>query len=291
MSNPSPPSPPPQPAAPDYAQANATAINQDIETLPVRKQIEAASKLGQRVTVTIPEVRNQDGKVVTPAHDETYDFSGSGDLQQESATADSQAQDSLNIQNKYGPQFIQNARDQLQAADPEGFAARKQLFDKVTADLNSGYELTPDQERQTEQDIRGAQAARGNYLGSAPVSAESTVMADTRQKMYQQRLANVGSALAGTTPTAQFQSISGAQNGAAPYQPNLMAPGVGLNPNAGALGTQFALGEYNTQAGMYNAQLGYQANLYNTTSNQPNYWMQGAGMAVSALSSIASIAH
>ena len=63
--------------------------------------------------------------------------------------------------------------------------------------------------------------------------------------MRQQRLANAASFLSGTTPVAQFGQISGAQQGAAAFNPMGVQSGLTLNPNAGAQGQQFAMNTYN----------------------------------------------
>jgi hypothetical protein len=70
---------------------------------------------------------------------------------------------------------------------------------------------------------------------------------DAGFRMRQQRLANAASFLSGTTPVAQFGQISGAQQGAAAFNPMGVQSGLTLNPNAGAQGQQFAMNTYNQQ--------------------------------------------
>jgi hypothetical protein len=87
----------------------------------------------------------------------------------------------------------------------------------------------------------------------------------------QQDMANLSSFMSGQTPTAQFQQLSGAQQGAAPFVPG--TPGQTLNPNAGQQGAQFAQGVWNTQA--------------NIASQQANPWLQGLGLGLKAVGTVA----
>lgn len=114
--------------------------------------------------------------------------------------------------------------------------------------LGLGYDLGDDLTDQIQQGVRGAQAARGNLFGSAPVSEEAFAIGDAAVRLRQQRLGNAASFLQGVTPVAQFSQISGAQAGANPFNPMMPQQGVGINPNAGAQGTQFALGSYQQQS-------------------------------------------
>jgi hypothetical protein len=101
--------------------------------------------------------------------------------------------------------------------------------------------------REVTEAEQAAQTARGNVLGSGAAAAEALSTGDAAWRMRQQRLANAASFLSGTTPVAQFGQISGAQQGASPFNPMGIQSGVGLNPNAGAQGQQFAMNSYNQQ--------------------------------------------
>ena len=68
---------------------------------------------------------------------------------------------------------------------------------------------------------------------------------------------------------SQFSQLQGAQQGAAPFMPQPMQSGLGVNPNAGAQAMQFAAQNYGTQVrGM---------------ANQSNPWMTGLGFVGGAL--------
>lgn len=252
------PKPPPPP---DYAKANREGIIADVETLPIRRQIDIAARMGKSGTYTL------DGKQYS------YDFGGMSDLdyaaqQRDFArtTADQTAQDLLGVQQKYGTQFLETSREQLKASDPIGFAIRENMGKQVNRELALGGAASDDELRQVQQRVRGQQSRLGNTMGVAAGVQEVMGQTGYQQQRQQQRLANAGSFLSGTTPLSQFGQLRGAQAGAAPFQP-MNQTGIGVNPNAGAMGTQFALGRYGTQA-----------NIYQTQANQPNPWMQGLGL-------------
>lgn len=247
------------PDAPDYAAANREAIMADIETLPLRKQIEAAAKMGESITYIDPET----------GEEKTADFTGFGDtdqmmqeLEAQLSAADLIAKRTLEVQDKYGEQFIEARLKELEASDPEGFAIRKEMGSQALDELQLGYELPPGMESQITQAERAGQAARGNILGQSAGAAEALKVGDAAFRMRQQRLANAAAFLSGTTPAAQFGAISTAQAGAAPVITPGVQQGVGLNTGAGAQGAQYAMQAYGQQSA--NALNWYQNNPWTT---------------------------
>lgn len=232
------------PDSPDYAKATREGYLADIETLPLRKMIESAAKMGTKVTYKDPKT----GK------DVTADFTGYGDADQSRAqlkfteeSADAMAKMALGIQEKYGADFIAARLKELEQSDPVGTALRKKLGDTITADLDAGYGLPKGLEDQIVQSERSAQAARGNILGRSSAAAEAMKTGDAAFRLYQQRLANASSFLSGTTPVAQFGQISGAQQGAVAVQPMAMQQGMTLNQNAGMQSAAYAQQNYQNE--------------------------------------------
>lgn len=292
---------PPAPQAPDYAAANKAGVDADISTLPIRRMIDAAAQLGKPVTITDPSTGQQ----------KTYDFTGYGSADVSGANADKMAQVALDIQKKYGDQFVQQAKDQLMKADPEGFGARQKLYDSIMGDvqkgapgqpladslykqiqdeLSKGTELDDQSKRDVSNYVAGQQLARGdsnNGMADTLERAMSVGQAgqqrrrerqaaalslltsgatpqDIAYRQNQQNKANLSAFMQGTTPQAQFQTLSGAQNGAAPFVGGSGLPL--LNPNAGQQGSQFALGSYGTQADIW--------------KNTANPWTTGLGIGM-----------
>jgi len=196
-------------------------------------------------------VFDKDGKK-TGSKDVTYDFKGYSDADTTRAdmefggeAADFMAKTMLDVQQRYGKDFVKQRLEELKAADPTGYEVREMLGESAKADLARGTELSPEMARQVTQQERAAQSARGNIYGSAPAAAEAMTLGDAGFRMRQQRLANAASFLSGSTPVAQFGQISGAQAGASPFNPMGVQAGIGVNPNAGAQGQQFAMNTYN----------------------------------------------
>lgn len=252
---------PPPPPPPDYAKANREGVVTEISTLPVRRQIDMAARLGRAGSYSL------DGQQYE------YDFGGLSDLDYaraqrdyQSETADMQAQDLLAMQEQYGTRFLETSRDQLKASDPIGFAIRENMGTQVRDQLAMKGAATDDELRSVQQRVRANQARIGNTMGVAAGVQEVMGQTQYQQQRHQQRLANAGAFLSGTTPLSQFGQLRTAQAGAAPYAP-LQVNTIGQNQGAGAQAANFAQQKYGTQA-----------NIYQTQANQPNPWMQGLGM-------------
>jgi len=236
---------PKPPAPPDIAAANEAAVYADVETLPTRKKIESASRLGTSVTYTDPKT----------GEEKTVDFSGFGDIDQTRAQLDFMAesarkiaQSQLDVQKEFGAEFVQQRLKELELSDPQGTKIRKMLGEEAQKDLEAGYGLGADLRREVTQAMRGAQAARGNIMGDANAAAEAFAVGDAAIRLRQQRLANAASFLSGITPVAQFGAISGAQQGAAGFNPMGIQQGIGVNPNAMQIGSNFAMQSYQQQS-------------------------------------------
>lgn len=270
------------PDPPDPAESYRAGVLANLQTFPMVHDVEAAARLGQPVTVTLPNGQRR-----------TFDFSGLGDAQYQGAYQDRMAQTLLDLQQQLGPQFVQQRLAELQAADPESFQLRNQLYGGIMSDLegardasrptadalqqsildelNRGGQLDAGTTHQISQGVLGGQVARGNYLGNAPASEEAGAMAgasenaaaqrkaaalqfltsgatpeDVNYRRTEQALSNLGSFASGQSPVAQFGQLSGAGNGAVPFEGG--GPLPGLNQNAGAQGMQFANGVYSGQA-------------------------------------------
>lgn len=255
---------PPAPEAPDYAAANREGILTDIETLPVRRQIDVAARLGRKGSFEL------DGETYS------YDFGGlsdadvaDADLATNRFSAFAQAQDLLDVQEQYGLKFLETSREQLKASDPIGFAMREKLGQQVTDELEFGRAISDDERRSVSQSVRGVQVARGNTNGVAPAVQEVLEQHQYGEQRSQQRKQNAAAFLSGTTPLSQFGQLRSAASGAAPFA-TVAANTIGLNQGAGQAAAAFAQQSFGTQSQIYNTQV----------SNQSNPWMEGIGMAV-----------
>ena len=81
---------------------------------------------------------------------------------------------------------------------------------------------------------------------------------------------------------AQAGGLSALQQGATPFMQTPIPQGVNINPQAGQVGTQFALGVYGNQTSQYNSLLDYNAKTYASQmqyaqANSPLNWITGIG--------------
>jgi len=161
--------------------------------------------------------------------------------------ADFMAKTMLDVQKKYGLDFVAQRTRELEASDPIGAAVRKKHGEEVLAALERGPTLDPRMAREVDQASYAHAAATGNILGTGTALATGERRGDAAWRNWQQTLVNSASFLSGTTPVAQFGQLSGGQQGASPFNPMGIQSGIGVDPNAGAQGQQWAMNSYNTR--------------------------------------------
>jgi hypothetical protein len=123
-------------------------------------------------------------------------------------TARTIAPDRLAIEQQYQPQFTAQMLSTLQQADPEYTAVHKALGANVLADLEAGYSLGPELQREVEQSIRAGQDARGNWLGAAPTAAEAFGTGSAAVNLRNQRMATAQNFQNSKSPTDFFGSLA-----------------------------------------------------------------------------------
>lgn len=155
------------------------------------------------------------------------------------------------LQAQFGSTQYQQQLDALKQLDPQSAAVRADLGKRVQDDLALGSSLSPEYSRELEQSVRGAQAARGNVLGSGPAAIESLVKGKAGQDLYQQRLTNAGSFLSGPTPEQQLLAVQG-------VSPDRSMAYV--NPGAGTAGVNFGSQNYANMLAQYQLSSGPQSN-------------------------------
>ncbi len=269
------------PKLPNAAKSAAEGIRTDLEQQPFSYLIDAAAKLGNKITIGGKE----------------YDFTGLGDAATSAAVSDKMAKTLLDLQREKSPQIIAQRLAELQAADPEGYAARKTLFDKIleyatnnpdrpiSTELQTslqdelakgvGFDDAKQKEQVTEG-VRGKQIKNGIILGNAPASEEAGAVLSAGESLrnqrqqdalaflqsgqspediayrdFQQNLNNLGSFVNGQSPTQQFQQVGNAG------QQFDLTGGVNtntFNPNAAGQGINSAFSQFNTQQQYQNAQ-------------------------------------
>jgi hypothetical protein len=249
--------------------------------------VENLAKLGGKGTVEIPKY-TKDG-TIEKYESINVDFTGKSDVDVarefskfQREEADINAANQLALNKKYAAEYVDAAKDQLQKLDPSGYALREELGRTLQSELAAGTGLTSEEERQVTQSVRGAQVARGNIYGGAPIAQEAIARYGAGVQRQQQRMANVQSYLGLNPIVQQAGGLSALQQGAAPFMQTPIPQGMNVNPAAGQVGTQFALGVYGNQTSQYNSLLDYNAKTYASQmqyaqANSPLNWITGIG--------------
>jgi hypothetical protein len=167
----------------------------------------------------------------------------------------------------YDPERIRQQQGLEEEFDPNRKATRELMGENILKDLQSGYDIPDDLERELETDIRGAQTARGNYLGNGAVTAEAALKGRTAYDMYNRKLANAGTYL--STPSVSTPDRSAAYTvggfsagpmgvgfGQQTYNNALAANAQQTNPWATALGGAASGAAAGSAFGPYGAVVG-----------------------------------
>jgi len=115
----------------------------------------------------------------------------------------------LGLEKRYAPQYAQLYTDILNQVNPGYSDLYSKLGQRVSQDLDLGYSMSPAMQAQVQQDIRGAQDARGNWFGPAPTADEAYGSAQARQQLYQNRLQNAEGFLSARSPSDMLGQIRG----------------------------------------------------------------------------------
>ena len=262
---------PPKPV--DVGAAVREGVEADVGTLTLRRMIDAASRMGTKITYI-----DMDGK------EQIADFTGLGDIDKSrqdldyaEESADRFGQSMLDFQRKYGLDFVKQRGIEREAADPIGAKVREKYGEEVLSALERGPALDPRLRREADQASFAHAASTGNILGTgaARVSGENRGNAGWRQ--WQQTLANSAAFLSGTTPIAQFGQLSGAQQGTSPFNPMSMNAGIGQNPNAPNWGMTTHMADYNTRWVAEQERAGFMQGLLGTALGAASGGFGGGG--------------
>lgn len=189
----------------------------------------------------------------------------------------------------------------MRTLDPERYALRQKLAKAANEDLDAGSSLTPEQLERMQQNIRGAQAARGNILGAGAGYDEARMGAEMGQNMQQQRRASALAILQGGDVRPNFQAAAAVN----PLMPNYQSTGA-VQPNVPSFQATTAGGPnlsptninqggafsyINPGAGGASSQMANQqwSQLADIKSKEVNPWMAGLGLAFQGLGAAGGI--
>jgi hypothetical protein len=175
------------------------------------------------------------------------------------------------------------ATEAFRAANPEQAALMKELNRQAQADLTAGASLPPELARELEQQVRGAQAARGMGFGMADIGQEALVKGLQAEQLQRRRQA-----------FAQQMVGLNAATAADPFMAILGRPGVGVNQAQGVAGQGQSFNPGNAfnpesayagslAAGNYNAKLNASIASANAKAAVAGGLMQGLGSAAGGI--------
>lgn len=124
----------------------------------VASEWQTGGKYNPDGSVTAPRTRQR--TVNLPDQQKTYDFSGYGQAQVQGQLAQEMARLQLQLSGKYDPQFIDQALQQEQLADPSGFAARQRMNDLIQEQINrpADQPVATTLNQQVQQELDAAKA-------------------------------------------------------------------------------------------------------------------------------------
>lgn len=294
------------PSAPDPTVAAIAGLNQTTADYPFSYLVNAAAQTGSNATLTNPATGLLQNYNFTGLG--TADVQNTVSAQMSQVLLDIQqglgsqyiAQRLKDLQQSdptgyaaYGQLF-----DQIQqeaAANPPDMPLSQATQTSINSILQSSGTLTPTEMSQVENQSNAGNVASGVYLGNAPAQAtanaavnatdqqqnqaesaasqylqQGTTPSDIQFRTTQQNLSNLGAFINGQNPTAQFASLSGSQQGAAPN------PNTGYTPPTLNEGQAAATGINNANQGF-----AYQNELSNASANP---YLAGLNIGIQGLS-------
>ncbi len=270
------------PDIPDAQAASVEGLRSDVANFPFRYKIEALAKLGgkQKIGGKVYDFTGlgdaDNARVMSDKMAQTF-----LDIQKNYG-ADFIKQRLADLERSDPSGF--SARKELFAKimdDVDKHPDRpiaEDLQNQINSELTLGGKLDNRETEQVQQGVRGKQLHNGLFLGNAPASEEANTLVqaseaqetqrqneamnylksgvspeDVEYRRIQQALGNLGAFVNGQNPIAEFGSLSGAQNGAAPFTAtgnNSQA----TNPNAALEGVQNAYQQYSGMSQWSNQQ-------------------------------------
>lgn len=179
---------------PDPATAAVAGIQADQQLAPFNYLVNSAAQMGTKYT--------------DPTTGQVFDFTGLGQSDTAKVVSNQMAATLLAISKEKSPQIIAQRIEELKAADPKGYAARQQLFDKIMSEANQpsgaglsrattdliqnelarGSGFADDKQKQEFQNtIRGKQARTGIILGNSKINEEAQGLTQAGEALQNDR--------------------------------------------------------------------------------------------------------
>lgn len=153
----------------------------------------------------------------------------------------------LLLEDAYGGIQREQTLAALNQLDPNAAPIRGAMATNILKGLQDPYGIPDDLRIASENDIRGAQTARGNFMGAGAASAEALYKGQVRQNMAQRNLENAGRYLGTPSPITQAGMVQ-------PVTPDRSAAYTIGGMATGMQGAQLSQNAYQNQLAAYNAQ-------------------------------------
>lgn len=256
-------------------------------------------------------------KVKIPGGTKTADFTGYGEADVQGAIARKNAQNILDLEKKYGSDFIDEALKEQQLADPQGTEARKQMYDlikqqedehpdrpvadlldsQVTDQLSAGKGLDRVSSDVLRSAVDKAQASRGQTGGAQPDYSENlTTGFEGEKRLSDAEQKALGWLTSGATPEdvayrreqQNLGNLSAFVNNRTPESQFAQLSGAQQGPAPYNTGTPLA--RENQSVGPAAATAATQGGLMNLGAqlNQADPWMAGLSALLKGANAVGS---
>ena len=286
---------------PDPNKAAVAGTIADTQNFPFQYAVDAAAQMG--------------GQYTDPVTGRVIDFTGLGDADNAAVVSDQMAQALLDIQKNYGADYVKQRLANLKQADPTGYAARQQLFDRIMADaethpgrpmaealqteinttLQKGGQLDSLQVQQVQEGVRGKQVAGGIILGNAPALEEATALLGASDQVKSQRQqSGLDFLQSGVSPEdVQYREIQQALANLGAFV-NAQTPIAQFGQLSGAqagaapfTSTGNPNAQLNPNAGAQGISNAYQA--WNNSQQQANPWLSSLSTGVNTFTTLGNM--
>lgn len=251
-----------------------------------------------------------------PEGPKSFDFSGYGEAEVQGKVARDMAQLGLDLNKKYGSQFIEESLKQQELADPEGKAAREKLYEliqrqagddperpvadlldrQVSSQLSAGKNLDATSSAVLDEAIRQALASRGGGDMSGTAWADPlTTGFEGQQRLDAAQQKALGWLSSGATPEdvdyrrgqQTLSNLSSFAQGKTPQSQFAAMSGAQQGPAPMQTGPRLPSGNGSTGQATQNAAMQTWGTQMNNASNQASPWMAGLSMLLSGTGAIA----
>lgn len=254
-----------------------------------------------------------------PASTQTADFTGFGQADVQGEIARKNAQNLLDLQDKYGPGFIEEALKEEALADPQGTAARQREYDlikeqedanpdrpvanllqqQVSDQLKAGKGLDNVSDSVLREAVGQAQASRGGAPanGSPDFSEPLTTGFEGERRLSAAEQKALGWLTSGATPEdVQYRreqqtlaDLSSFEAGRTPESQFAALSGAQQGPAPFNPGTPLAQANPNAGAQGQNAALAGWGTSLQQANNTANPWLAGLSAAVRGAGAVSSL--